>query len=134
MARGWCPATCRTFDGPGGELVLIFVDETYDIDGSYASALTAWKLGERLHDRLLRRGRRRNRVVVRPPGLVARRSSAAKAPREVEIVDDRATFGDVVVTLSEDEGPVQVETPDGVHERWAAAWQRLRNHEPFASG
>ena len=37
-------------------------------------------------------------------------------PREVEIVEDRATFGDRVITLSDD-GPVRLETPDGVYTR-----------------
>ena len=106
------PGDVRTFDGPGGELVLIFVDETYDIDGSYASALT-WKLGDDYT----------TDYFVEDDGTVwwyGRKGSwragrSGEEPREVDIVDHRAAFGDLVVTLSEEDGPVQVETPDGVY-------------------
>jgi hypothetical protein len=105
------PGDVRTFDGPGGELVLIFVDETYDIDGTYASALT-WKLGDDYTT---------DYFVEDDDGTVwwyGRKGSwragrDGEEPREVEIVEHRAPFGDFVVTLSED-GPVQVETRDGV--------------------
>jgi hypothetical protein len=107
------PGDVRTFDGPGGELVLIFVDETYDIDGTYASALT-WKLGDDYTT---------DYFVENDDGTVwwyGRRGSwrvgrNGEKPREVDIVDHRARFGDLVVTLSENDGPVQVETPDGVY-------------------
>ena len=110
---GLVPGDVRTFDGPGGELVLIFVDETYDIDGTYASALT-WKLGDDYTT---------DYFVEDDDGTVWwygregswRAGRSGEEPREVEIVDDTATFGDLVVTLSEDDGPVQVETPDGVY-------------------
>ena len=106
------PGDVRTFDGPGGELVLIFVDETYYIDGTYASALT-WKLGDAYT----------TDYFVEDDGTVwwyGRKGSwragrSGEEPREVDIVDHRAAFGDLVVTLSEDDGPVQVETPDGVY-------------------
>ena len=109
------PGDVRTFDGPGGELVLTFVDETYDIDGTYASALN-WKLGDDYTT---------DYFVEDDDGTVwwyGRKGSwragrGGEEPREVDIVDDRAPFGDLVVTLSEDEGPVQVETPDGVYTR-----------------
>jgi hypothetical protein len=107
------PGDVRTFDGLGGELVLIFVDETYDIDGTYASALT-WKLGDDYTT---------DYFVEDDDGTVwwyGRRGSwragrSGEEPREVDIVDHRARFGDLVVTLSEDDGPVQVETPDGIY-------------------
>lgn len=107
------PGDVRTFDGPGGELVLIFVDETYDIDGTYASALT-WKLGDDYTT---------DYFVEDDDGTVWwyghkgswRAGRSGEEPREVDIVDHRAPFGDLVVTLSEDDGPVQVETPDGVY-------------------
>lgn len=107
------PGDVRTFDGPGGELVLIFVEETYDIDGTYASALT-WKLDEDYTT---------DYFVEDDDGTVWwygrkgawRVGRGGEEPREVEIVDHRARFGDLVVTLSEDDGPVRVETSDGVY-------------------
>ena len=101
------PGDVRTFDGPGGELVLIFVD------GTYASALT-WKRGDDYTT---------DYFVEDDAGTVWwygregewRAGRAGEEPREVDIVDHRARFGDLVVTLSEDHGPVQVETPDGVY-------------------
>jgi hypothetical protein len=106
------PGDARTFDGPGGELVLIFVDETYDIDGAYASALT-WKLGDDYT----------TDYFVEDDGEVwwyGRKGSwragrGGEEPREIDIVDHRATFGDLSVTLSDDNDPVEVETPDGVY-------------------
>lgn len=114
--RSWLgmePGDARAFDGPGGELVLVFVDETYDIDGTYASALT-WKLGDDYTT---------DYFVQDEDGTVwwyGRRGSwrvgrGGEEPREVAVVDHRATFGDRVITLSEDGGPVRVETPDGVY-------------------
>ena len=106
------PGDARPFDGPGGELVLIYVDETYSIDHVNASALT-WKLGDQyttdffLEDddgTLWWYGRRGS----------WRAGRHGEEPREVPIVDHRATFGDRVITLSV-EGPVQLETPDGVY-------------------
>ena len=107
------PGDARTFDGPGGELVLIFVDETYAIGGTDASALT-WKLGDHYTT---------DYVVQGEDGAVrwyGRRGSwragrHGDEPRPVQIVDHRATFGDRVVVLSEDGGPVQLETPDGIY-------------------
>lgn len=107
------PGDVRTFHGPGGELVLIFVDETYDIDGTYASALT-WKLGEDYTT---------DYFVEADDGTVwwyGRKGSwragrHGEEPREVRIVDHRARFGDLVLTLSEDGEPIEVELPDGVY-------------------
>ena len=106
------PGDARPFDGPDGELVLIYVDETYSLDHVNASALT-WKLGDQyttdffLEDddgTLWWYGRRGE----------WRAGRHGEVPREVDIVDDRATFGDRVITLSDD-GPVELETPDGVY-------------------
>jgi hypothetical protein len=107
------PGDVRTFDGPGGELALIFVDETYDIDGTHASALT-WKLGDDYTT---------DYFVEDADGDVwwyGRKGSwragrRGEAPRELDIIDHRATFGDLVVTLSEDNDPVKVETPEGIY-------------------
>ncbi len=109
---GMEPGDVRTFDGPGGELVLIFVEETYDIDGVYASALT-WRLGD---DYIT------DYFVEDDDGTLwwyGRRGSwragrQGEEPRQVDIVDHRATFDTLVVTVSED-GPVQVDLPDGVY-------------------
>jgi len=105
------PGDARVFDGPGGELVLIYVDETYSMDHINASALT-WKLGDQYTTDFFDQ---------RDDGTLwwyGRRGSwragrHGEEPREVPIVDDRATFGDRVITLSDD-GPVQLETPEGV--------------------
>ena len=106
------PGDALPFDGPGGELLLIYVDETYAIDHINASALT-WALGDEYTTDFF---------DERDDGTVwwyGRRGSwragrHGEEPREVAIVDDRATFGDRVITLSDD-GPVQLETPDGVY-------------------
>ncbi len=110
---GMVPGDARAFDGPDGELLLIYVDETYSIDGANASALT-WKLGDEYttdyfvegdQDTILWYGRRGS----------WRAGRNGEEPREVDIVDHRARFGDLVITLSEDDGPVQVRTPDGLY-------------------
>ena len=106
------PGDALPFHGPGGELVLIYVDETYSIDDINASALT-WALGDQYTTDFFDQ---------RDDGSVWwygrrgewRAGRHGEEPREVEIVDDRATFGDSVITLSDD-GPVQLETPDGVY-------------------
>lgn len=108
------PGDARTFDGPGGELVLIYADETYDIDGAYASALT-WELGDDYTT---------DYVVEDDDGTLwwyGRKGSwragrNGERPREIEIDDHRATFGDVIVTLSDDGEPQRVEMPDGLYE------------------
>ena len=109
------PGDALAFDGPGGELLLIYVDETYSMDGVNASALT-WERGEHVT----------TDYVVQVDDVAVwwygrkgswRAGRHGEEPREVEIVDHRAAFGDRVVTLSEDGEPVQVETPDGVYTR-----------------
>ena len=109
---GMVPGDARPFNGPGGELILIYVDETYAVDGTNASALT-WELGDSYvtdyfvqtgDDTLLWYGRRGK----------WRAGKHGEQPREVPIVDHRVTFGDRTITLSDD-GPVQLETPDGVY-------------------
>lgn len=113
------PEDVRAFDGPGGELLLIFVDETYDIDGTYASALT-WRLGEDYTTDYFveddsgslwwygRRGSWRAGRHGEQPRLVL---DAATADQRV-VVD----LGDLAVTLERGSGPVRVETPQGVYE------------------
>jgi len=82
---GMQPGDARAFDGPGGELVLVYVDETYDVGADdYASALTWSHGGEYTTDYWIQDG------------------------------DGTATFGDRVIKLSAD-GPTQVQTPDGVY-------------------
>lgn len=111
---GMVPGDALAFDGPGGELVLIYVDETYDIDGTYASALT-WRLGEDDYTT--------DYFVEDDDGTLwwyGRKGSwragrGGEEPRELEVVDHRVTFGDRVITLSEDGGPEQLELPDGVY-------------------
>jgi len=114
---GMVPGDAIAYHGPAGELVLIYVDETYSIDHVNASALT-WKLGEDdyttdyfLEDddgTLWWYGRRGS----------WRASGHGKQPREVPIVDHQVTFGDRTITLSDDDGgPVQLETPEGVFTR-----------------
>ncbi|GAW51244.1 uncharacterized protein (Precursor) [Nocardioides sp. PD653] len=113
--RSWLgldPGDARAFHGPAGELVLIPVDETYAIDGVNASAVT-WELGDDYTT---------DYYVEDADGTVwwyGRRGSwragrHGETPRELPIVDHRIRFGDRVITLSDDGGPVQLETPEGV--------------------
>ncbi|MCW2791891.1 MAG: hypothetical protein JWO76_989 [Nocardioides sp.] len=107
---GMVPGDAIAFDGPAGELVLIYVDETYAIDHVDTSALT-WKLGDDYTT---------DYFVEEDDGTVrwyGRRGSwragrHGEEPREVPIVGHQARFGDRVITLSDD-GPVRLETPDG---------------------
>lgn len=109
------PGDALTFHGPGGELVLIFVDETYDIDGSYASALT-WKLGDDYTT---------DYFVEDDDGTLwwyGRKGSwragrRGENPRKVDIADHRVTFGDRTITRSGNGDTVRVETPEGVYTR-----------------
>ena len=113
------PEDVRAFDGPGGELLLIFVDESYDIDGTYASALT-WKLGDDYTT---------DYFVEDDSGSLwwyGRKGSwrAGRHGEQPRLVLDAATageralveFGDLAVTLERGSGPVRVETPQGVYE------------------
>jgi hypothetical protein len=113
--RSWLgldPGDARAFHGPAGELVLIPVDETYAIDGTDASAVT-WKLGDDYTT---------DYYAEDADGTVwwcGRKGSwragrHGESPRELPIVDHRIRFGDRVITLSDDGGPVQLETPEGV--------------------
>lgn len=117
------PEDVRTFDGPGGELLLIFVDETYDIGGSYVSALT-WRLGEDYTT---------DYFVEDDSGSLwwyGRRGSwrAGRHGEQPRLVLDAATagertvveFGDLAVTLERGSGPVRVTTPQGVYEAEAS--------------
>ncbi|ABL80791.1 MULTISPECIES: hypothetical protein [unclassified Nocardioides] len=113
------PEDVRAFDGPGGELLLIFVDETYDIDGTYASALT-WKLGDDYTT---------DYFVEEDSGSLwwyGRKGSwrAGRHGAQPRLVLDAATadertvveLGDRAVTLKRGSGPVRVETPEGSYE------------------
>lgn len=107
------PGDAAVFDGPGGEMLLIYVDETYAIDRTNASALT-WEHGDRYTT---------DYVVQDDDGALwwyGRRGSwragrHGEEPRAVDLADHEARFGDRVITLSEDGDPVQLETPDGVY-------------------
>ena len=113
------PGDAIAFDGPGGELLMIYVDETYSIGDVNASALT-WRLGDRY---------RTDYFVEDDDGALWwygrrggwRAGRRGEEPRRLEIVDHRVRFGDVVLTLSEDREPVQIELPDGVYTPAAAA-------------
>ena len=107
------PGDALPFDGPGGELLLIYVDETYTIDHINASALT-WAQGDHYTTDFF--DQRDDGTVWWYGRRGSWRAGRQEEPREVEIVDHRATFGDRVITLS-DNGPVQLETPDGVYTR-----------------
>jgi hypothetical protein len=110
---GMVPGDAIAYHGPAGELVLIYVDETYTIGDVNASALT-WKLGEDDYTT--------DYFVEEDDGTIqwyGRRGSwragrHGEEPRAVPIVNDEATFGDRTITLSDDGGPVQLETPEGV--------------------
>jgi hypothetical protein len=112
------PGDVRTFEGTGGELIMIFVDETYDVAGTYASALT-WKLGnDYTTDYFVeddsgdlwwygRRGAWRAGRHGEKPRLVLDAATAG----ERTVVE----FDDLAVTFVRGSGPVRVETPRGVY-------------------
>lgn len=118
------PEDVRVFDGPGGELLLILVDETYDIDDTYVSALT-WKLGDEYTT---------DYFVEDESGSLwwyGRRGSwrAGRHGEQPRLVLDAATadertvveLGDLAVTLERGSGPVRVETPHGEYQQDASA-------------
>lgn len=113
--RSWLgmePGDVRTFSGPAGRLVLLVADESYWIDGEYASALI-WKEGPAYT---------MDYVVEDREGTVwwyGRKGSwragrHGEEPREVPVADGTTRFGDRTITLSGD-GPVQLETPEGTY-------------------
>ncbi len=114
--RSWLamvPGDALAFEGPGGELVLIYVDETYAIGDVNASALT-WRWGDEDYTT--------DYFVEDDDGTLwwyGRKGSwragrGGEVPRELEIADHRVTFGDRVITLSPEGDPVELETPEGV--------------------
>lgn len=108
---GMQPGDARAFDGPGGEVVLIYVDETYDIGADdYASALTWSHGGEYTTDYWIQDDDGTLWWYGRKGDWRAGKNG--EEPREVSLDDGTATFSDRVITLSED-GPSQVETPHG---------------------
>jgi hypothetical protein len=107
---GMDPGDARAFTGPAGRLVLIVADETYDIDGAYASALI-WKHGSHYTtDYWLQADDGTLWWYGRKGSWRAGRHG--EQPRSVPL-GTTATFGDRTLTLGTD-GPTQVETPDGV--------------------
>ena len=110
------PEDTRSFDGPGGELLLIYVDETYSIGDVNASALT-WKLpNDYTTDYFVqddsgdlwwygRRGEWRATRNGPKPRLVLDHATAG----ETTVVE----FGDLAVTMELGVGPLKVETPRG---------------------
>ena len=114
------PEDTRTFDGPGGKLLLIYVDETYAIADVNASALT-WKLGndyttdyfvEDDSGDLWWYGRRGS-------WRAGRHGEKPRLMLDAATADERTVveFKDLAVTLEKGHGPVQVETPQGVYAR-----------------
>ena len=110
---GMNPGDARAFDGPGGEVVLIYVDETYDVGADDYASATTWKHGddyttdywiEDADGTLWWYGRKGE----------WRAGRNGDEPREVRVVDGQATFGDRTVTIGDD-GPTEVETPDGTY-------------------
>ena len=108
---GMGPEDARTFTGPAGELTLIYVDETYDIDGEYASALTYEHDGSYVTDYFVESA---DGVEWYGRKGSWRAGRGGQEPRPVPIEDGTATFGDITLTLSDDGPPTAVETPDGV--------------------
>ncbi|WP_243056444.1 hypothetical protein [Nocardioides sp. SR21] len=110
---GMQPGDARAFDGPGGELVLIYVDETYDVGADdYASATTLSHGDHYTTDYWIQDDDGTVWWYGRKGEWRAGRNG--EEPREVSLAGGTATFGDVVITLSGD-GPTQVETPHGVY-------------------
>jgi hypothetical protein len=110
---GMQPGDARAFDGPGGELVLIYVDETYDLGADdYASALTWSHDGEYTTDYWIQDDDGTLWWCGRKGDWRAGKNG--EEPREVSLEDGTATFGDRVITLADD-GPTQLQTPHGVY-------------------
>ena len=107
---GMGPEDVRTFTGPAGELTLIYVDETYDIAGEYASALTYEHDGSYVTDYFVESDGRLEWYGRKGSWRAGR---GGEQPRPVPLDSGTATFGDITLTLSDD-GPVSVETPDGL--------------------
>ncbi len=109
---GMDPGDARVFSGPAGRLVLLVADETYSIDGTYASALI-WKHGTHYTT---------DYYVQDADGTLQwygrkgswRAGRHGEQPRDVPLDDGTATFGDRTITIGDD-GPVQLETPAGVY-------------------
>lgn len=107
------PGDARAFDGPGGQLVLIYVDETYDVGADdYASATTLSHGDHATTDYWIQDDDGTLWWYGRKGEWRAGKNG--EEPREVSLADGTATFDDVVITLSGD-GPTQVETPHGVY-------------------
>jgi hypothetical protein len=109
---GMAPGDAREFHGPGGTLVLIAVDETYSIDGEYASA-TTWELGTSYTTDYWVRDDDGTLWWYGRKGSW-RAGKHGEQPREVPLDGDTATFGDRTITLGDD-GPTQLETPEGAY-------------------
>ena len=107
---GLQPGDARALAGPAGELVLVYVDETYSIGDVNASALTFEHDGEYVTDYFVESGDDLEWYGRRGSWRVGR---DGETPRPVPLDDGTATFGDITITLSPD-GPTSVETPAGV--------------------
>ncbi|GAB6986935.1 hypothetical protein [Nocardioides pyridinolyticus] len=107
---GLQPGDARSFTGDAGELTLIYVDETYAIDGVNASAVTYEHDDRYVTDYFLESAGDLEWYGRRGEWRAGRRG---ETPRPVSLEDDTVTFGDITITLSPD-GPTSVETPDGV--------------------
>lgn len=108
---GLQPGDARNYSGDAGELTLIYVDETYSVDGENVSALTYEHDDRYITDYFLETS---SGIAWYGRKGAWRAGRDGEAPRPVPLDDDTATFGDITITLSSDGPPSSVETPDGV--------------------
>lgn len=106
------PGEARVFHGAGGDLVLTYADAAYDIDGTYASALTVEEHGTATTDYFVEQDGTLWWYGCQDSWIAGRNG---QVPHEVSIVAGRATFGDLAITVDGDRRPVQVQTSSGVY-------------------
>ena len=108
---GLQPGDAVNLTGDAGQLTLIYVDESYVVDGTNVSALTFEHDDTYVtdyfteHEGVLYWYGRRGEWRAGRDGETA---------RQVAVEGDVVHFGDIAITLADDGPPTQVETPDGV--------------------